>query len=195
MRRYAITDRKLFQGNESQRQSALVAQAGRWAAQGIDLIQLREKDMEEEELTALARRMIEAIDSAPTRLLVNGRPDVAIASGAHGVHLPSAAAELTLRLRALWPDALITVSCHTVAEAEQAAENEADAIVFAPVFEKPIPGGIALPGTGLAQLHAACQAAAPIPVYALGGITEQNSQSCIEAGASGVAGIRLFHSL
>jgi thiamine-phosphate pyrophosphorylase len=67
----------------------------------------------------------------------------------------------------------------------QAAENAADFAVFAPVFEK----HGATPA-GLDRLRRACRAG--IPVLALGGVTLDNAQSCLQAGASGIAGIRLF---
>ena len=65
------------------------------------------------------------------------------------------------------------------------------AILFAPVFSKALPTQT-LPGTGLALLRAACLLAVPTPVLALGGITPQNTQSCLDAGAAGIAAIRLF---
>ena len=83
------------------------------------------------------------------------------------------------------PSPLIGVSCHTPEEVKQAAENAADFAVFAPVFEKH--GATA---AGLDLLGEACPA--PIPVLALGGVTLDNAQSCLRAGAAGIAGIRLF---
>jgi len=125
-----------------------------------------------------------------TRLLINSRSDVAIACGAAGVHLrsddisPSAA-------RKVWGQtgdssrALISVSCHSAAQVASAAGDGADFAVFAPVFEK----REAVP-VGLDGLREACRH--PIPVLALGGITLDNARACADAGAAGVAGIRLF---
>ena len=79
----------------------------------------------------------------------------------------------------------IAVSCHTPAEVTQAAAQAADFAVFAPVFEK----GDA-PGSGLGALEDACLA--KVPVLALGGVTLENAQSCLAAGAAGIAAIRLF---
>jgi thiamine-phosphate pyrophosphorylase len=70
--------------------------------------------------------------------------------------------------------------------------NQADAILFAPVFEKIVAGQTITPGQGIDRLRAACLAASPIPVYALGGVTPENARSCLDAGAAGIAGIRLF---
>jgi thiamine-phosphate pyrophosphorylase len=203
MFRYAITNRSLFPGNEAQRQAALIQQTARWAADGIDLIQLREKDLPTGTLVNLARKILQTIslsESPPSRLLINARLDVAIAARAHGVHLTAAPGELTaaqvrsLYLAAGLPPPIITVSCHTLAEVERATRAQADAIVFAPVFEKPLPDQAALPGSGLDQLRSACAAAHPTWVYALGGVTQANAPACLAAGASGIAGIRLFHT-
>jgi len=82
----------------------------------------------------------------------------------------------------------IAVSCHSPGAVAQAAANAADFAVFAPVFEKKDAPG-ARP-TGLGALEEACRS--KIPVLALGGITLENAQSCIDAGAAGIAAIRLF---
>ena len=114
------------------------------------------------------------------------------------MHLTASPNELTPKqVRSLYPSAnrsapIISISCHTLEEVRHASINHADVILFAPVFEKVIAGQIIIPGRGLNQLRAACLAA-PIPVYALGGVTLENAHACLEAGASGIAGIRLFH--
>jgi thiamine-phosphate pyrophosphorylase len=208
MLRYAITSRALYPGypgypgDEPQLQAALLRQAFRWAADGIDFIQLREKDLRAADLAVLARKILSIIASAAssTKLVINSRPDIAMASGAHGVHLTAGPDELTpTQVRTLYalsnrPARVITISCHTLEDVHRARVNQADAILFAPVFEKIVAGNIITPGQGLDQLRAACLAASPIPVYALGGVTQTNARSCLDAGAAGIAGIRLFHS-
>lgn len=213
MRRYAITDRVLFSDKSPAPHSShpdredssslfdtLLDQITLWAAQGIDYIQLREKDLPAAALATLSRHILENLRHTPTKLLINSRADVAIATAAHGVHLTSAPGQLTpAQVRQLYTDAhlpqpIISTSCHTLAEVERARQN-ADLILFAPVFHKTIAGRVITPGQGLEALHAACVAAAPTPVYALGGVTLQNAPACIEAGATGIAGISLFHSL
>jgi thiamine-phosphate pyrophosphorylase len=82
----------------------------------------------------------------------------------------------------------VGVSCHTPGEVANAAIQDADFAVFGPVFEKK-----AVPNTrptGLEALRQACRER--IPVLALGGVTAENAASCIQAGAAGIAGIRLF---
>ena len=201
MLRCAITSRALYPGDELQQQAALLRQASSWIADGIDLIQLREKDLPATEIAALAREILQAIaaTSRPTKLLLNSRPDIAIATAAHGVHLTAAPGELTpAQVRSLYasansPAPIITISCHTLEDIHRARADQADAILFAPVFEKIVAGQTITPGQGLDQLRAACLAASPIPVYALGGVTLENAPACLGAGAAGIAGIRLFH--
>jgi thiamine-phosphate pyrophosphorylase len=197
MLRYAITGRALYPGDELRQQAALLHQASRWVADGIDFIQLREKDLPASDVAALAREILQTIaaKASPTKVLINSRPDIALATGAHGVHLTAHPDELTIaQVRSLYdsanPAPIITISCHTLEEVHRARVNQADAILFAPVFEKIIAGQ---PGQGLDRLRAACLAASPIPVYALGGVTVENAPACLDAGAAGIAGIRLFH--
>ncbi len=201
MLRYAITSRALFPGDESAMQAELLRHVFHWVRDGIDFIQLREKDLSGGALAPLASEILEAISAArrPTRLLINSRADVAVATRAHGVHLsaaPDALAPAEVRelyASAKLPAPVISVSCHTVFEVERARANEADLILFAPVFEKSLGSGEYLQGQGPDRLREACAAAAPIPVFALGGVTAQNAAACIAAGAAGIAGIRLFH--
>ena len=201
MIRYAITSRALYPGDEQEKQAAFLKEAFRWIHEGIEFVQLREKDLPAATVAALTRNLLHQINLAasPTRLLINSRPDIALATGAHGVHLSSSPDALSpTQVHKLYastgrPLPLITIACHTQAEVLHARQEKVDAILFAPVFEKPLTNDTKLPGQGLDQLRAACLAATPIPVYALGGVTDQNAPSCLAAGAAGVAGIRLFH--
>jgi thiamine-phosphate pyrophosphorylase len=146
------------------------------------------------------------------RLLINGRADVALAVGADGVHVPAGPGELTPEeVRGIFAAAarsqspVISVSCHTLGEVNAARSRSPDCILFAPVFEKVIleneigfdarqnpRSAQKLPGAGLALLEDACRAAAPVPVFALGGVTADNAADCLRAGAAGVAAIRLM---
>jgi thiamine-phosphate pyrophosphorylase len=190
MLRCAITDREY-----------LIGCAGRWAEDGVDFVQLRDKTLGAAELAKLARAILKDIAEVPgakTRLLINGRSDVAVAMGAAGVHLSSHPDELTpeqvRRMFALAgnPEPLISVSCHTLAEVERARAATVDLILFGPVFEKRVNGELVSAGVGLAALSEACIAAAEVPVLALGGVTFENAPDCVRVGAQGVAGIRLF---
>jgi len=170
------------------------------AAAGVDMIQLREKDLSTRALEKLALKAMAALGNSPTRLLINSRTDVALACGAHGVHLPAndlAASEVrAIFARAGMSGTVVGVSAHSAAEVASAEAHGADFAVFAPVFEKLKRGEKS--GTvnheGLEQLRRICHRAdaAHMPVLALGGITLENARQCIEAGAAGVAAIRLF---
>lgn len=188
--RYAITDRRLYPGDESVRRAALVRQAARLAGEGLEFLQLREKDLPLEELSSLATEMLTAIRNAggTTRLLVNGSVEAAVRAGADGVHLPAAMA--TERVP---QGLLVSVSCHSLGELERAITLGANVALFGPVFGKSVAGEEVLPGIGLGRLREACAVAAGrLSVVALGGVTEQNAAECIAAGAAGVAGIRMF---
>jgi thiamine-phosphate pyrophosphorylase len=206
MLRYAITSRRLFPGDDAQQQNALIRQCDRWGTEGIDFIQLREKDLPAAYLANLARQIVEALQAtrSSTKLLINSRSDVAIATAADGVHLTAAPAELAAaQIRQLYAFAalrppVISISCHSLSEVERGRQSDVDAILFGPVFEKSSgeksSGGQRIAdGVGLEQLHAACAAAGPIPLYALGGVDRKTAPACLAAGAAGVAGIRLFH--
>jgi thiamine-phosphate pyrophosphorylase len=194
---YYITDRTQFPGTETERRQQLVDKIREAASCDIDFIQLREKDLSSRELETLARQALGNIrsENSATRLLINSRSDIALAVGADGVHLrsddiPVAEARTFACLAAgnqkpetrKW---LVAVSCHSEEDVRIAANGGADFVVFAPVFEKP-----GSSPTGLDSMHRACQHR--IPVLALGGVTPENAQSCLDAGAAGIAGIRLF---
>ena len=163
---------------------------GQAAQAGVDYIQLREKDLASRELEQLAQEAMGRVADTTSRLLINSRTDVALATRAHGVHLRSNDIS-PADVRNVWQkagagtDPVVAVSCHTEREVMAAKQSSADFVVFGPVFEKSQRTTV-----GLAVLSAVCRH--PIPVIAMGGVTVDNALSCITAGAAGVAGIRLF---
>jgi thiamine-phosphate pyrophosphorylase len=202
---YYITDRSRLPGNESQRREHLLGKILEAALARVDYIQLREKDLSSRELESVSREAARIVvnSRSSTRLLINSRTDVAIAAEAHGVHLTSTDIS-PVDVRKIWREAhasepIIAVSCHSesdvIAAESASAHIPADVhappaspnfVVFGPVFEKRGATEIA----GIDQLRKACHHR--LPVLALGGVTTENAHLCIEAGASGIAGIRLF---
>jgi thiamine-phosphate pyrophosphorylase len=211
MLRYAITDLARVSGDASAREAALLRQAARLAAEGVDYLQLREKDLAPGTLAALARKLLGILRSSPhgPKLLINSRADIAVATQADGVHLTSELGGLTpADIRRLYasaglPEPVVSVSCHSLNDVAHIHDSKPALILFGPVFEKVVahPGelesSLAIDtrlseGIGLNLLHLACAAAAPTPVLALGGITMENAPACLAAGAAGIAAIRLF---
>jgi thiamine-phosphate pyrophosphorylase len=193
---YYITDRRQFAGGAQEQEERLLAKIAECVAAGVEYIQLREKDPEARELEDLAHKAMAAIGVSRTQLLINGRTDIALACGAHGVHLPAnaiAASEVrSIFARAGRSDPIIGVSTHSAAEVASAEAHGANFAVFGPVFEKEGSAN----REGLEQLRQIChrtEAAQPaMPVWALGGITLENAAQCAAAGAAGIAAIRLF---
>jgi len=200
---YYITDRAAFPGDEAARRRRLLAKIREAVQARVDYIQLREKDLPAGELESLAREAVAVIEQSRvenrelrTALLINSRTDVALVVHADGVHLRSK--DISPReVKQIWrSDAgaparelpLIGVSCHATEEVASAALRGASFAVFAPVFEKR--DSLGMQPASLERLREACRV--KIPVLALGGVNLANAGSCLEAGAAGIAGIRLF---
>ena len=177
-----------------EQRTALLRRIAEAARAGVDYIQLREKDLDPADLELLAREALHVIreSAAATKLLINSSVEVAQAIGADGVHLPSNSLPVPM-IRDEWLQRaqqapIVGVSAHTRDDIAQANANGASFAVLAPIFEKVATGAS---GIGLEMLAEAC-ASSRIPVLALGGVKLGNARACLEAGASGIAGIRLF---
>lgn len=191
-----VTDRKGFPrvSTEAEAEAALLAALRRAAEAGVDWIQIREKDMPGERLAGLARAAMDLAKEGQ-RVLINNRLDVALATGAHGVHLGEASLPVEevarwLRSAKSSPDFLIGVSCHSLDSARSAEQGGARYVFFGPVFATPSKAALGAP-QGLDRLAEVCRSV-KIPVLAIGGITADNAPACLSAGASGIAAIRLF---
>lgn len=195
-----VTDRRqLSPGARTVRDevSALIPWLEEAIAAGVDLIQLRERDLPAPLLADVTRAVAAAAAGSSTRVVVNDRADVAIACGCDGVHLRGDGPPVA-RVRAVARPGYVARSGsqdrdqhfligRSVHSAEEARVNaDADYLVFGAVFESG-----PKPGLGLAELRAAVTAVG-VPVFAIGGITISRAAECVAAGATGVAAIRLF---
>ena len=157
---------------------------------GVDIVQIREKDLPAREFHALVSQVLQLPNPYQSRILVNERVDVALATGADGVHLPSGSPAVRDLRRIAPVPFTIGVSCHSREEVEEAADSGADFVVFGPVYETPSKKGYGSP-QGVERLREVCRSV-EIPVLALGGLRLDNAAACIEAGAAGLAAISLF---
>jgi thiamine-phosphate diphosphorylase len=177
------TDRRFEQGR---RLLALVARA---IDAGVDAVQLRERDLDGGELVALASAMVTRAVGSRTRIIVNDRVDVAVAAGAHGVHLRSDSVPPDV-VRSMAPSGfIIGRSVHSVEEARQWRDG-VDYLLAGTVWASPskAPGS---PLLGIEGLRSVIQATG-VPVLAIGGITLDRIPELARAGASGCAAIGLF---
>jgi thiamine-phosphate pyrophosphorylase len=185
MVQYYITDRRQVGGVEP-----LIDVIRRNLASGVDMVQIREKDLAVRDLLALCRRVIALPNRGRSKIIINDRADVALACGADGIHLPNDSISPGALRRIVPPRFTIGVSCHTPEAVVRAAAEGADFVVYGPVFT-PLSKATSAPAVGLDSLRATVRLV-DIPVLALGGMTFLNARLCIAAGAAGIAGISLF---
>lgn len=195
-----MTDRRSLAAPESEAERVLADKIAAASASGIDWVQIREKDLPAKRLASL---IPPTMTSSPrgrdakggARLFLNDRLDLALTAGVSGVHLGESslpvreAKELASRVAGR-REFLVGVSCHSQESAKAAQRDGADYIFFGPAFATPSKAVFGLP-QGLDRLAKVCEEVT-IPVLAIGGISVENAQSCLRAGASGIAAIRLF---
>ena len=185
-----------------------MAQARRLAEGRVDYLQVREKDLSGRELRVLLERIRVVLPKAGgMQILINAGGQYStseiqrlIGDGlVEGTHLPDVWTQDEV---GSWRDSVgaartgvVSVACHEVARVREAGQAGADLILFSPVFEKRAGGVIVAAGASLERLSEAVVAAGTSRVFALGGVTTANAQSCIKSGAAGVAGIRMFADL
>lgn len=189
----AISDRRAIPGG------ALEYWLGQVGAAGVGAVQIREKDLADRELLALAQSA-RSLLPPETLLLINGRVDIARAASSDrgdgsppeariGVHLPSTGVPIAALRSRFDPGLVVGRSTHTLAEIESARDQGADYATFGPVYPTPSKAAFG-PPVGLAAFERA--AALGLPLYALGGVTLERLPELARAGAAGIAGIRIF---
>jgi thiamine-phosphate pyrophosphorylase len=195
---YLISSRQAFRHSpeidDSRAQQLQIDVIAKAAEAGCTLIQVREKDLDDQALTEFTRRAISAARPHGAKVLVNSRIEAALAADADGLHLPAssmqpAAARQIIERRGR-KEYLIGMSTHSLAEARNAQSGGADFIVCGPIFEtasKRIYG----PPLGIERFAEICREV-KLPVLAVGGITIENFHEPLVNGAAGIAAIGLF---
>lgn len=157
----------------------------RWIGEGVELAQIRERALGPRDLAEVVRQVLRIPNPHGTKILVNDRADVAVACGAHGVHLRDGSIEPARFAR---PGFLVTVACHRIEDAPRT--EGADYVLLAPIFAPLSKTGGGTP-LGTAAVTEFTQRSRT-PVLALGGVTQDNARACLDAGAVGIAGITCF---
>jgi thiamine-phosphate pyrophosphorylase len=183
---YMVTDRRRLGPDAVDRLVPRVLAAAR---AGIHLVQIREPDLEGGPLTELVEHCVRAVASTTTRIIVNDRLDVALAAGAHGVHLRADSMPAARVRRHVPSGFLIGRSIHSPAEAAAASRTDLDYLIFGTVFPTS-----SKPDREAAGARALADAvvATTVPVLAIGGVTGATAGLVARSGAAGVAAIGLF---
>jgi thiamine-phosphate pyrophosphorylase len=151
---------------------------------GVDVIQLRDKGLDDRELVVRARALRRCTANAQTLLIVNDRPDIAAIAGADGVHVGQE--ELTVKdARAvIGPEALVGVSTHSIEQARQAVVDGASYLGVGPTFPSGTKSFASFPGL---ELVGQVAREIRLPAFAIGGIGIENLPHVLEAGGERVA--------
>lgn len=175
---YVVTDPDLSLGRSPVEIAALAYEGG------ADVVQLRDKHADGKQLLGWARGMKELADKYGKIFIVNDRLDIAILSGAHGVHLGQSDIPVAEARKLVSPDFIIGASVKSTEEAAEAEKNGADYLGVT-LFETKTKAD-ADPAGGL-ELLGKILLSVDVPVVAIGGMNRDNAASVIEAGAEGVA--------
>ncbi len=151
---------------------------------GVDLLQLRDKACEGGRLVAYARAATHALAKTNSKLIINDRVDVALASGAAGVHLGQEDMAYADARRIAGPDLWIGLSTHSIEQAVEAEEAGADYIGCGPTFPSQTKCFDAFPGT---QFLSQVAKQISIPAFAIGGIDSNNLDQVLQVGCTRVA--------
>ena len=176
---YVVTDRELSKGR-SDAEVARMAYEG-----GADVVQLRMKNADGREMLEQANLIRRYADEMCKLFIVDDRVDIAMASGADGVHLGQSDMPLEAARKLMGDDAIIGISVDNVEEAVAAQEGGADYVGVGAVFQTSTKPD-ARQGVGLGAVFEVRQAV-DIPVVAIGGINRGNIQDVIKAGADAAA--------
>lgn len=154
-------------------------------AGGVTVVQMRQKDGSTRELVDAARRLVAELRPSDVPLIINDRADVAVAAGAHGVHVGQDDMAATDARRIVGPHAIVGLSVWAIEQLAEATPGVVDYVGVGPVFATTGKADAVAP-IGVDAL-AAIAAASPVPVVAIGGISSANAASVVRAGADGLA--------
>ncbi|TYP93907.1 thiamine-phosphate diphosphorylase [Fodinibius salinus] len=179
-RYYLITNRK------APDKRSLLETVERACKAGVRAVQLREKDMTDKSLVALGKKMRSITNEYNTRLFVNRRADIAQLLDADGVHCPENGIP-PMAIKSSWPKLTVGMSVHSKKAAKRAEKEGADFLLFGPVYYTASKAKYGDP-QGINKLKEVAEQFS-VPVFAVGGITPEKVDPCLQAGAFGVAGI------
>lgn len=187
----AISDRRKLAKNQAEGfdLGLFLRWIARLAELGVDAVQIREKDLSDLDLFNLVSAI--ATRHPSLTVLVNGRADIALASGASGVHIPSDGVPVEKLRNRFGNRLIIGVSTHNHHEIETAREDGADYVTYGPIFPTPSKNAWVENLPGLSGLKTAT--ALGLPVLGLGGLEAKQVAAAYTAGAHGIAAIRAFH--
>lgn len=174
--------------SDSEKSNAL-QQASALGASFPVIFQLREKQLDAKSLYSLCVQLKPLLKQSGSLLVVNERADIALASGADGVHLPESSCPAD-SIRRIMHEGLAGQSVHSLEAAVAAERAGIDYLLFGPVFATPSKERFG-PPQGLDALEKVCRAVT-VPVFAVGGITPGRSYACLESGAWGISALGVF---
>jgi thiamine-phosphate pyrophosphorylase len=154
---------------------------------GVDIVQLREKELGREEIERAAATFRRVCDTYSAPFIVNDDPELARACDADGVHVGQDDASVEAARELLGPDAIVGLSTHSPEQMAAAAERPTDYISAGPIWETPTKAGRPAVGLELVE-HAAAHA--PYPFFAIGGIDPTNAERVVQAGARRLCVVR-----
>jgi len=187
---YLITKGEATPKNFQQKRSEILTIIEAAVVAGISMIQIREKSITAKQLFELTADAAAITSGSTTKLLVNGRPDVASAAGGDGVHLPGNGLPIADVRKSFAQPFLIGASVHDAEAAREAKRDGASFIVFGPVFETPGKNA-----KGIESLSELCSELGGFLVIAIGGIDATNFQKVLDEGAAGYTAIRYLNDL
>ncbi|HUZ89097.1 MAG TPA: thiamine phosphate synthase [Candidatus Acidoferrales bacterium] len=189
--RLILSSSRLYAVTPDDDPARLEALLRNWLGAGVQLVQLRHKSLDRRRLFELATRLQAACAAAGALLVVNDHLDIAMAVGAGGVHLGQEDLRVATARAIAPPGMIIGASVQTLAEARQAIAQGADYLGAGPTFGTPIkPEKPVIGPLGVAAIAATVE----VPVFAIGGIDEQNLGLVREAGLDRICVIRAISS-